>query len=90
MIARRDSRWWGDAINNGANLHVVMFSEQIAGYASIRRNLQTGFRAMGEICELYLLPEFQGYRVRETLVSGSKKRSQPKVRARVYCMGAFG
>lgn len=60
MIARRDLTWWKKAIGNGGNIRVLVFGEDIAGYASIRRNFRGGYRVMGEICELYLKPEYQG------------------------------
>jgi len=60
MVARRSPSWWHESINRGTGLRVLTFGDDIAGYASIRRNLHGGRQVMGEICELYLKPEYQG------------------------------
>ena len=60
LIVRRGPQWWSSAIRKGSRVSVLVFGEQIAGYANYGRNRARSLYYDGEIYELYLRPEFQG------------------------------
>jgi ribosomal protein S18 acetylase RimI-like enzyme len=60
LINRRGPQWWSSAIRKGSRVSVLVFGEQIAGYANYGRNRARSLHFDGEIYELYLRPEFQG------------------------------
>src|SRR5436305_3749380 len=60
LINRRGPTWWDSAIRKGSRVSVLVFGEQIAGYANYGRNRARSLHFDGEIYELYLRPEFQG------------------------------
>ena len=60
LINRRGPQWWDSAIRKGSRVSVLVFGEQIAGYANYGRNRARSLHFDGEIYELYLKPEFQG------------------------------
>lgn len=60
LINRRGPQWWDSAIRKGSRVSVLVFGEQIAGYANYGRNRARSLHFDGEIYELYLRPEFQG------------------------------
>lgn len=60
LITRRGPDWWDSAIRKGSRISVLMFGDNIAGYANYGRNRARSLQFDGEIYELYLRPEFQG------------------------------
>ena len=60
LINRRGPQWWDSAIQKGSRVSVLVFGDQVAGYANYGRNRARSLRFEGEIYELYLRPEFQG------------------------------
>ena len=60
LINRRGANWWSGAIRKGSRISVLMFGEQVAGYANYGRNRARSLSYDGEIYELYLRPEYQG------------------------------
>ena len=60
LINRRGETWWDGAIRKGSRVSVLMFGEQVAGYANYGRNRARSLSYDGEIYELYLRPEYQG------------------------------
>ena len=60
LINRRGPLWWESAIRKGSRVSVLVFGDQIAGYANYGRNRAKALTYEGEIYELYLRPEFQG------------------------------
>jgi ribosomal protein S18 acetylase RimI-like enzyme len=60
LINRRGENWWSGAIRKGSRVSVLMFGEQVAGYANYGRNRARSLSYDGEIYELYLRPEYQG------------------------------
>ena len=60
LINRRGPQWWSSAIRKGSRVSVLVFGEQIAGYANYGKNRASSLLFDGEIYELYLRPEFQG------------------------------
>ena len=60
LINRRGPHWWDSAIRKGSRISVLVFGEQVAGYANYGRNRARSLQYDGEIYELYLRPEFQG------------------------------
>jgi ribosomal protein S18 acetylase RimI-like enzyme len=60
LINRRGIAWWDGAIRKGSRISILVFGEQVAGYANYGRNRARSLLYDGEIYELYLRPEFQG------------------------------
>jgi len=60
LISRRGPAWWENAIRKGSRVSLLVFGEQVAGYANYGRNRARSLHYEGEVYELYLRPEFQG------------------------------
>jgi ribosomal protein S18 acetylase RimI-like enzyme len=60
LINRRGPDWWDSAIRKGSRIAILVFGEDVAGYANYGRNRARSLYYDGEIYELYLRPEFQG------------------------------
>ncbi len=60
MISRRGEQWWETAIAKGNRISLLMFGEELAGYANYGRNRAKALDYDGEIYELYLLPKYTG------------------------------
>ncbi|MBI3436059.1 MAG: GNAT family N-acetyltransferase [Proteobacteria bacterium] len=60
LINRRGVAWWESAIRKGSRISVLVFGDQLAGYANYGRNRARSLHYDGEIYEIYLRPEFQG------------------------------
>jgi ribosomal protein S18 acetylase RimI-like enzyme len=73
LINRRGPQWWESAIRKGSRVSVLVFGEQIAGYANYGRNRARSLHFDGEIYELYLKPEFQGLGFGRRLFSSARR-----------------
>ena len=73
LIMRRGPDWWDSAIRKGSRVSVLVFGEQIAGYANYGRNRARSLHFDGEIYELYLKPEFQGLGFGRRLFSSARR-----------------
>jgi ribosomal protein S18 acetylase RimI-like enzyme len=73
LINRRGPQWWSSAIRKGSRVSVLVFGEQIAGYANYGRNRARSLHFDGEIYELYLRPEFQGLGFGRRLFTAAKR-----------------
>ncbi len=73
LINRRGPQWWDSAIRKGSRVSVLVFGEQIAGYANYGRNRARSLHFDGEIYELYLRPEFQGLGFGRRLFTSAKR-----------------
>ncbi len=60
LINRRGADWWESAIRKGSRIAILVFGNNVAGYANYGRNRARSLYYDGEIYELYLRPEFQG------------------------------
>ena len=60
LINRRGPDWWDSAIRKGSRIAILVFGDDVAGYANYGRNRARSLYYDGEIYELYLRPEFQG------------------------------
>jgi ribosomal protein S18 acetylase RimI-like enzyme len=60
LISRRGPAWWENAIRKGSRVSLLVFGDQVAGYANYGRNRARSLQYEGEVYELYLRPEFQG------------------------------
>jgi ribosomal protein S18 acetylase RimI-like enzyme len=74
MVARRDAKWWENAIRRSSTVLVVEFDSEVVGYATIGKNRARGLPQQGEIYELYILPEFQGIGLGTKLFAAARKR----------------
>lgn len=73
LINRRGPHWWDSAIRKGSRVSVLVFGEQVAGYANYGRNRARSLQFEGEIYELYLRPEFQGLGFGRRLFSAARR-----------------
>jgi ribosomal protein S18 acetylase RimI-like enzyme len=60
LVARRGPSWWDAAIRRGSRIGLLIFGDEIAGYANYGRNRAKSLAYGGEVYELYLRPEYQG------------------------------
>src|SRR5712691_7295093 len=60
LITRRGPSWWDTAIRRGSRISLLIFGDEIAGYANYGRNRAKSLPYAGEVYELYLRPEYQG------------------------------
>jgi ribosomal protein S18 acetylase RimI-like enzyme len=73
LINRRGPHWWDSAIRKGSRVSVLVFGEQVAGYANYGRNRARSLQFEGEVYELYLRPEFQGLGFGRRLFSAARR-----------------
>ena len=60
LVQRRGAAWWDGAIRKGSRVSILVFGDEVAGYANYGRNRARSLTYEGEIYELYLRPEYQG------------------------------
>src|SRR3954462_9444373 len=60
LIMRRGPEWGGSAIRKGSRIAILVFGDNVAGYANYGRNRARSLYYDGEVYELYLRPGFQG------------------------------
>jgi ribosomal protein S18 acetylase RimI-like enzyme len=60
LVQRRGAVWWDGAIRKGSRVSILVFGDEVAGYANYGRNRARSLTYDGEIYELYLRPEYQG------------------------------
>ncbi|HVY59298.1 MAG TPA: GNAT family N-acetyltransferase [Xanthobacteraceae bacterium] len=60
LINRRGPGWWDGAIRKGSRISLLVFGDDVAGYANYGRNRARSLFYDGEIYEIYLRPQFQG------------------------------
>ena len=73
LVVRRGPNWWDTAIRRGSRISLLIFGEEIAGYANYGRNRAKSLPYAGEIYELYLKPEYQGLGFGRRLFSNAKR-----------------
>ena len=73
LINRRGADWWDSAIRKGSRISIMVFGDQIAGYANYGRNRARSLFYDGEIYELYLRPEYQGLGFGRRLFSSARR-----------------
>ncbi len=73
LISRRGPQWWHSAVRKGSRISLLVFGEQIAGYANYGRNRARSLPYDGEVYELYLRPEFQGLGFGRRLFSSARR-----------------
>jgi ribosomal protein S18 acetylase RimI-like enzyme len=73
LINRRGPDWWDSAIRKGSRISVMVFGDQVAGYANYGRNRARSLFYDGEIYELYLRPEYQGLGFGRRLFSAARR-----------------
>jgi len=60
MIARRNPRWWAQAIGRRAPVLVLEYDGEAVGYATFGRARMRNSPYRGEIFEIYVSPVYQG------------------------------
>ncbi|MEX0752158.1 MAG: GNAT family N-acetyltransferase [Xanthobacteraceae bacterium] len=73
LVNRRGPDWWQSAIRKGSRISILVFGDNVAGYANYGRNRARSLSYDGEIYELYLRPEFQGLGFGRRLFSAARR-----------------
>jgi ribosomal protein S18 acetylase RimI-like enzyme len=73
LVTRRGAAWWETAIRRGSRISLLMFGDEIAGYANYGKNRAKSLPYAGEVYELYLKPEYQGLGFGRRLFSAAKR-----------------
>ena len=73
LIVRRGPGWWDTAIRRGSRISLLIFGDEIAGYANYGRNRAKSLPYAGEVYELYLKPEYQGLGFGRRLFTAAKR-----------------
>lgn len=73
LVARRGPSWWDSAIRRGSRISLLVFGDEIAGYANYGRNRAKSLPYGGEVYELYLRPEYQGLGFGQKLFAMAKR-----------------
>jgi len=73
LVQRRGAVWWDGAIRKGSRVSILVFGDEVAGYANYGRNRARSLTYDGEIYELYLRPEYQGVGFGRRLFTSSRR-----------------
>jgi ribosomal protein S18 acetylase RimI-like enzyme len=73
LVQRRGAAWWDGAIRKGSRVSILVFGDEVAGYANYGRNRARSLTYDGEIYELYLRPEYQGVGFGRRLFTSSRR-----------------
>ena len=73
LVQRRGASWWDGAIRKGSRVSILVFGDEVAGYANYGRNRARSLTYDGEIYELYLRPEYQGVGFGRRLFTSSRR-----------------
>jgi ribosomal protein S18 acetylase RimI-like enzyme len=73
LVSRRGPSWWDTAIRRGSRISLLIFGDEIVGYANYGRNRAKSLPYAGEIYELYLKPEYQGLGFGRRLFTAAKR-----------------
>ena len=73
LVQRRGAVWWDGAIRKGSRVSLLVFGDEVAGYANYGRNRARSLTYDGEIYELYLRPEYQGVGFGRRLFTSSRR-----------------
>ena len=73
LVQRRGTAWWDGAIRKGSRVSILVFGDEVAGYANYGRNRARSLTYDGEIYELYLRPEYQGLGFGRRLFSSARR-----------------
>lgn len=73
LVSRRGPSWWDTAIRRGSRISLLIFGDEIAGYANYGKNRAKSLPYAGEVYELYLKPEYQGLGFGRRLFTTAKR-----------------
>lgn len=73
IIQRRGVKWWAQSLRRDCGIAVIDVNGDIAGYSTFGRSRRQG-KYQGEIFELYLLPDYQGVGLGESLFEATRHK----------------
>ncbi|MEK1891308.1 MAG: GNAT family N-acetyltransferase [Phyllobacterium sp.] len=73
MLQRRGSAWWARAIQRSTQILVADIGGVVAGYATLGPNRARQLPQKGEVYELYIRPEYQGFGLGTRLLGAAKR-----------------
>lgn len=73
MLERRGADWWTRAINRSTQILVADIGGVVAGYATLGPNRARQLPQRGEVYELYIRPEYQGFGLGSRLLGAARR-----------------
>lgn len=73
MLQRRGSAWWARAIQRSTQILVADIGGVVTGYATLGPNRARQLPQKGEVYELYIRPEYQGFGLGTRLLGAAKR-----------------
>ncbi|WP_457299548.1 N-acetyltransferase family protein [Phyllobacterium sp. P5_D12] len=73
MLERRGANWWAKAIQRSTQILVADVGGIVAGYATLGPNRARQLQQQGEIYELYVRPEYQGFGLGTRLLGAARR-----------------
>ncbi len=73
MLERRGASWWSRAIQRSTQILVADIGGVVAGYATLGPNRARQLPQKGEVYELYIRPEYQGFGLGTRLLGAARR-----------------
>ena len=73
MLERRSADWWAKAIQRSTQILVADVGGVVAGYATLGPNRARQLPQKGEVYELYIRPEYQGFGLGSRLLGAARR-----------------
>lgn len=73
MLERRGVAWWTRAIQRSTQVLVADVGGVVAGYATLGPNRARQLQQKGEVYELYIRPEYQGFGLGSRLLAAARR-----------------
>lgn len=73
MLERRGAAWWTRAIQRSTQVLVADVGGVVAGYATLGPNRARQLPQKGEVYELYIRPEYQGFGLGSRLLGAARR-----------------
>jgi len=73
MLQRRGPDWWNRAIKRSTQILVADVGGVVAGYATLGPNRARQLPQKGEVYELYVRPEYQGFGLGSRLLGAARR-----------------
>jgi ribosomal protein S18 acetylase RimI-like enzyme len=73
MLERRGANWWSKAIQRSTQILVADVGGVVAGYATLGPNRARQLPQKGEVYELYVRPEYQGFGLGTRLLGAARR-----------------
>jgi ribosomal protein S18 acetylase RimI-like enzyme len=73
MLERRGADWWTRAITRSTQILIADVGGVVAGYATLGINRARQLQQKGEVYELYIQPEYQGFGLGTRLLGAARR-----------------